>query len=89
MKFKPGEYDFSGSEQGITIKGDNITVDGIGVRIYNAKDADILADVNTGAYAYQLNPVDGETSYCLTRNLISAARRRSSSALTPKWMELS
>ena len=43
------------------------TVDGTGVRIYNAKDADILADVTTGAYAYQLNPVDGETSYCLTR----------------------
>ena len=67
VKFKPGEYDFGGSEQGITIKGDNITVDGTGVRIYNAKDADILADVTTGAYAYQLNPVDGETSYCLTR----------------------
>ncbi len=67
VKFKPGEYDFGGSEQGITIKSDNITVDGTGVRIYNAKDADILADVTTGAYAYQLNPVDRETSYCLTR----------------------
>lgn len=37
------------------------------MRIYNAKDADILADVTTGAYAYQLNPVDRETSYCFTR----------------------
>lgn len=66
--FKPGEYDFGGASQGIVIAGSNITVDGTGVVIHNADPATLREDVTSGAYAYQLNPADGETVYQLTRS---------------------
>ena len=69
VKFKPGVYDFAGAETGIIIAADDITVDGTGVTILNAPKASIQADVTTGAYAYQLNPVDGKTAYNMTHQI--------------------
>lgn len=69
IKFKPGVYDFGGAANGIIIAADDITVDGTGVTILNADPATTIEDVTTGAYAYELNPVEGKTAYNMTRKV--------------------
>lgn len=68
-KLKPGTYDFGGASNGLIIGADGITVDGTDVIIRNADLDATTEDVTSGAYAYQLNPAEGEKVYSLSRVL--------------------
>lgn len=67
---RPGVYNFGGASNGIVIGANDINVVGDHVKIVNVAEDKILADVTTGAYAYQLNPVPGQSNYNMARELV-------------------